>query len=78
MSAFIPAIAAILVSLAAAYLRVGLRIWTIAVAVAIIAAGWLAESSPLAIGDSAGRLRARSRCRSICRNCAAASSARRC
>ena len=50
MSAFIPALAAILVSLAAAYLRVGLRIWTIAVAVAIAAAAWLAQSSPLAIG----------------------------
>jgi len=49
MSSFVPLLAGILVSLAAAYLRVGLRAWSIATAVAIVAAGWLASSSMLAI-----------------------------
>ncbi|HEY6984887.1 MAG TPA: acyl-CoA dehydrogenase [Rhodanobacteraceae bacterium] len=50
MSDFIPFIAAIAVSLAAAYFRIGLRIWTIATVVAILGAGWLAESHALAVG----------------------------
>jgi len=49
MSSFVPLLAGILVSLAAAYFRAGLRAWSIATAVAIIAAGWLAGSSLLAI-----------------------------
>jgi len=49
MSPSLPIIAAIVVSLAAAYLRIGLRAWTIATAVAIVAAGWLAQSHWLAI-----------------------------
>jgi acyl-CoA dehydrogenase len=49
MSSFVPLLAGILVSLGAAYLRVGLRAWSIATAVAIVAAGWLASSSMLAI-----------------------------
>jgi len=49
MSSFVPLLAGILVSLAAAYLRIGLRAWSIATAVAIVAAGWLASSSTLAI-----------------------------
>src|SRR6187402_1760765 len=49
MSSFVPLLAGILVSLGAAYFRVGLRGWSIATAVAIVAAGWLASSSMLAI-----------------------------
>jgi acyl-CoA dehydrogenase len=49
MIAFVPFIAGLVVSLAAAYFRIGLRIWTIAGLVAIFAAGWLVESSTLAI-----------------------------
>ncbi len=49
MSSFVPVLAAIAVSLAAAYFRIGLRFWTVAVAVAIPLAGWLAGSSLLAI-----------------------------
>ncbi|HEY0233418.1 MAG TPA: acyl-CoA dehydrogenase [Dokdonella sp.] len=49
MSSFVPLLAGILVSLAAAYLRIGLRPWSVATAAAIIAAGWLASSSMLAI-----------------------------
>ncbi|MFI4969889.1 MAG: acyl-CoA dehydrogenase [Lysobacterales bacterium] len=46
---FIPFVAALVWSLAAAYLRIGLRAWTIAAAVAIGAAGVLAGSSWIAI-----------------------------
>ena len=49
MTPFVPLIAAIVVSLAAAYFRLRLVTWTIAVVVAILAAGWLAGSSTLAI-----------------------------
>jgi acyl-CoA dehydrogenase len=49
MSSFVPLLAGILVSLGAAYFRVGLRAWSIASAVAIVAAAWLASSSALAI-----------------------------
>ena len=49
MLQLIPLIAALLVSLTAAYLRVGLRVWTIATAVAIVAAGLLAGTHWLAI-----------------------------
>ena len=49
MIAFVPLIAGLIVSLAAAYLRIGLRTWTIAGLVAIAGAGWLAGSSTLAI-----------------------------
>lgn len=48
MSASLPLLAALVVSLAAAYLRVGLRAWTVAVVVAILAAAWLAGSSWIA------------------------------
>ena len=47
--AVIPLLAALIVSLAAAYFRIGLRTWTIAVAIAIVAAGALAGSSWLAV-----------------------------
>ncbi|HEY0179023.1 MAG TPA: acyl-CoA dehydrogenase, partial [Dokdonella sp.] len=49
MSAFVPLFAAVVVSLAAAYLRAGLRVWTAATAVAVVVAGWLAGSGVLAI-----------------------------
>ncbi|MGH8172286.1 MAG: acyl-CoA dehydrogenase, partial [Rhodanobacteraceae bacterium] len=55
MNAFLPTLAAIVVSLAAAYLRVGLRAWTIGVVVAIVATGfaadshWLATALPLVV-----------------------------
>ncbi len=55
MLQLIPLIAALLVSLTAAYLRMGLRVWTIATAVAIVAAGlllgthWLAIAIPLIV-----------------------------
>ncbi len=45
MSSFIPLLAGIVVSLAAAYFRIGLRAWSLASVVAIAAAGWLASSS---------------------------------
>ncbi|MGB0132472.1 acyl-CoA dehydrogenase, partial [Dokdonella sp.] len=45
----IPLVTGILVSLAAAYLRIGLRLWTLATAVAILGAGLLAGSHWLAI-----------------------------
>jgi acyl-CoA dehydrogenase len=45
----IPLIAGVLASMAAAYLRVGLRTWTILTAIAIVAAGILAGSHWLAI-----------------------------
>ncbi|HJT96901.1 MAG TPA: acyl-CoA dehydrogenase [Rhodanobacteraceae bacterium] len=48
MSSFVPFLAGLVVSLAAAYLRIGLRAWTIATAVAIVAAGFLAGSHWLA------------------------------
>jgi acyl-CoA dehydrogenase len=49
MLQLIPLIAGLLVSLTAAYLRIGLRLWTIATAVAIVCAGLLAGSHWLAI-----------------------------
>jgi acyl-CoA dehydrogenase len=49
MSPFVPVLAALVVSLVAAYFRIGLRVWTIGVVVAILAAGWLAGSSTTAI-----------------------------
>jgi acyl-CoA dehydrogenase len=49
MNPVIPVLAAVVVSLVCAYLRVGLRVWTIAVAVAIVAAGWLADTHWLAV-----------------------------
>jgi acyl-CoA dehydrogenase len=49
MLQLIPLIAGLLVSMAAAYLRIGLRLWTIATAVAIVCAGLLAGSHWLAI-----------------------------
>ncbi len=49
MSAIIPLLTALVVSLAAAYLRIGLRVWTIATALAIVLAGILAQSAALAI-----------------------------
>ncbi|MEP7042413.1 MAG: acyl-CoA dehydrogenase [Dokdonella sp.] len=49
MSSIVPLLAGILLSLAAAYFRFGLRPWSIATPVAIVAAGWLASSSTLAI-----------------------------
>ena len=42
MSPFVPVLAALVVSLVAAYFRIGLRVWTIGVVVAILAGGWLA------------------------------------
>jgi acyl-CoA dehydrogenase len=44
----LPLIAALLVSITAAYLRVSLRVWTVATAVAILAAGWLSGAHWLA------------------------------
>ncbi len=44
----LPLIAALLVSITAAYLRVSLRVWTAATAVAILAAGWLSGAHWLA------------------------------
>jgi acyl-CoA dehydrogenase len=49
MNSILPLLAGVLVSLAAAYFRVGLRPWTLATAAAIVAAGLLAGSSVLAI-----------------------------
>jgi acyl-CoA dehydrogenase len=55
MNPFLPTLAAIVISLAAAYLRIGLRAWTIAVVVAIVATGiaaashWLAIALPLIV-----------------------------
>jgi acyl-CoA dehydrogenase len=49
MHPFVPVLAALVISLAAAYLRIGLRPWTAAVVVAIVGAGWLAGSSVAAI-----------------------------
>ncbi len=49
MNPFIPFLVALLVSLAAAYLRLGLRPWSLITAIAIVAAGILAGSSWLAI-----------------------------
>ena len=52
---WIPLIVAVLVSLTAAYLRLGLRTWTVATAIAIVGAGllsgshWLAIVLPLAV-----------------------------
>ncbi|MBO9664762.1 acyl-CoA dehydrogenase [Dokdonella sp.] len=48
MSAILPLLAGLLVSLGAAYFRTGLRAWSVATAVAIVVAGWLAGSSLLA------------------------------
>jgi acyl-CoA dehydrogenase len=48
MIAFVPLIAGLIVSLAAAYFRIGLRTWTLAGIVAIFGAGWLVGSSTLA------------------------------
>jgi len=47
--AVLPFLAALIVSLASAYLRVGLRAWTIATAIAIVATGFVAGSSWLAM-----------------------------
>jgi acyl-CoA dehydrogenase len=49
VTAFVPFLVAVIVSLGAAYARAGLRLWSIATAAAIVAAGWLAGSSTLAI-----------------------------
>jgi acyl-CoA dehydrogenase len=49
MHPFVPVLAALVISLAAAYLRIGLRPWTAAVVVAIVGAGWLAGSWVAAI-----------------------------
>jgi len=49
MNPFIPVLAALVVSLAAAYFRVGLLAWTIAAVVAIAGFGWLADTHWLAI-----------------------------
>ncbi len=49
MLAVLPFLAAFVVSLAAAYLRIALRAWTVATAVAIIAVGYVAGASWLAI-----------------------------
>lgn len=49
MLQLIPLIAALLVSLVAAYLRVNLRMWTIATTLAIVASGWLAGTHWLAV-----------------------------
>lgn len=49
MLQLIPLITGILVSLTAAYLRIGLRLWTVGTAVAILGAGLLAGSHWLAI-----------------------------
>jgi acyl-CoA dehydrogenase len=49
MLSLIPLIAALLVALIAAYLRVGLRTWTVATVVAIVGAGMLVGSHWLAI-----------------------------
>ncbi|NCT68196.1 MAG: acyl-CoA dehydrogenase [Rhodanobacteraceae bacterium] len=49
MITWLPLLAGLLVSIGSAYLRLGLRVWTIATAVAIVAAGWLAGSSWLAV-----------------------------
>ena len=49
MTAFVPFIVGLVVSIAAAYFRMSLRIWTIAGLVAIAGAGWLADSTTLAI-----------------------------
>lgn len=49
MTACIPLLVALVVSLGCAYLRIGLRGWTVATAVAILAAAWLAGSSWIAI-----------------------------
>ncbi len=50
MLPFLPFIAAVLVSLGAAYFRAGLRTWTLLTVVAIVAVGWLAGASAVAIG----------------------------
>jgi len=49
MSSYAPLLAGIVVSLLAAYLRAGLRAWTLATAIGIVAVGFLAGSSALAI-----------------------------
>jgi len=49
MSSIVPLLAGILVSLGAAYFRIGLRAWSIATALAIVVCGWLASSSIIAI-----------------------------
>jgi len=49
MSSYAPLLAGIVVSLLAAYLRAGLRAWTVATAIGIVAVGFLAGSSALAI-----------------------------
>ncbi|HVV96980.1 MAG TPA: acyl-CoA dehydrogenase, partial [Rhodanobacteraceae bacterium] len=49
MHPFVPVLAALVVSLAAAYFRIGLKPWTAAVTLAILASGWLAGSSTTAI-----------------------------
>ena len=49
MLSLLPFLAALIVSLASAYLRVGLRAWTIATAIAVVAIGWVAGCSWLAM-----------------------------
>ena len=49
MNPFIPVLAALVVSFGAAYFRVGLLAWTIAVVVALVGAGWLADAHWLAV-----------------------------
>jgi len=49
MLQLIPFLAALLIGLTAAYLRLGLRVWTLATVAAIIGAGWLAGTHWLAI-----------------------------
>ena len=49
MSSYAPLLAGIVVSLLAAYLRAGLRAWTLATAIGIVAVGFLAGSSALAM-----------------------------
>ncbi|MEP7096586.1 MAG: acyl-CoA dehydrogenase family protein, partial [Dokdonella sp.] len=49
MIAVLPFFAALIVSLACAYLRIGLRPWTIATALVIVATGYVAGASTLAI-----------------------------
>ena len=48
MTHFYPLLAVLAVSLVCAYLRTGLRVWTIAGFVALFGAAWLADSHWLA------------------------------
>src|SRR4051812_44651233 len=53
MSPWYPLLALLAASLVCAYLRVGLRAWTIAGFAAIFVAGWLSGAGPLAIALTA-------------------------